>query len=92
MAANILWEKANDYQMKKDWANRAATLNQITKVQPNFINVWLNQAWNVSYNISVQFPTTTASATAGSSRASTSSRKASPTTSASRGCNTSWAG
>ncbi len=55
VAANILWEKANDYQMKKDWANRAATLKQITKIQPNFINVWINQAWNVSYNISVQF-------------------------------------
>ncbi|MCE5269565.1 MAG: hypothetical protein LLG00_16940 [Planctomycetaceae bacterium] len=55
IAANILWEKANDYQMKKDWANRAAVLKQITKVQPNFINVWINQAWNVSYNISVQF-------------------------------------
>ncbi len=26
VAANILWTKANDYQMKKDWANRAATL------------------------------------------------------------------
>jgi len=55
VAANILWTKANDYQMKKDWTNRAATLNQITKIQPNFINVWINQAWNVSYNISVQF-------------------------------------
>ena len=43
VAANILWEKAIDYQMKKDWANRGATLNQITKIQPNFINVWVNQ-------------------------------------------------
>ena len=41
--------------MKKDWTNFGATLNQITKVQPNFVNVWLNQAWNVSYNISVEF-------------------------------------
>lgn len=55
VAANILWEKANDYRMKKDWTNFGATLNQITKVQPNFINVWSNQAWNLSYNISVEF-------------------------------------
>ena len=55
VAANILWEKANDFKMKKDWTNLAATLNQITKVQPNFVNVWINQAWNLSYNISVQF-------------------------------------
>jgi hypothetical protein len=55
VAANILWEKATDYKMRKDWTNFGATLNQITKVQPNFINVWTNQAWNLSYNISVEF-------------------------------------
>ena len=41
--------------MRKDWTNFVATLNQITKVQPNFIHVWTNQAWNLSYNISVEF-------------------------------------
>lgn len=55
VAANILWEKATDFKMKKDWTNLGATLNQITKVQPNFINVWSNQAWNLSYNVSVEF-------------------------------------
>ena len=55
VAANILWEKATDYKMRKDWTNFGATLNQITKVQPNFINVWTNQAWNLSYNFSVEF-------------------------------------
>jgi hypothetical protein len=55
VAANILWEKAIDYKMRKDWANFGGTLNQITKVQPHFINVWTNQAWNLSYNCSVQF-------------------------------------
>jgi len=55
VAANILWEKANEFKMKKDWANFGATLNQIAKIQPNFINVWSNQAWNLSYNISVEF-------------------------------------
>lgn len=55
IAANILWEKANEFKMKKDWTNLGATLNQIIKVQPNFINVWINQAWNLSYNVSVEF-------------------------------------
>jgi hypothetical protein len=55
VAAQILWNKAIDYKMKKDWANFGATLNQITKVQPNFLNIWVNQAWNLSYNISVEF-------------------------------------
>jgi len=55
IAANILWEKANNYRMQKDWTNFGGTLNQITKLQPNFIHVWENQAWNLSYNISVEF-------------------------------------
>jgi hypothetical protein len=55
VAANLLWDKAIDYKMRKDWTHFGATLKQITKVQPNFINVWTNQAWNLSYNISVEF-------------------------------------
>jgi hypothetical protein len=55
VAANILWEKAIDFKMKKDWTNFGATLNQITKIQPNFIKVWINQAWNLAYNCSVEF-------------------------------------
>ena len=55
VAANILWEKANDYKKEEDWTNLSATLEQITKLQPNFVNVWIYQAWNLSYNISVEF-------------------------------------
>ena len=55
IAALVLWEKANDYKMKEDWANFSATLNQIIKVQPHFMSVWIHQAWNMSYNVSVEF-------------------------------------
>ncbi len=55
VAANILWEKANRYKMKKDWTNLSATLEQITRVQPNFISVWRFQAWNLAYNVSAEF-------------------------------------
>ncbi len=55
IAANILWEKANDYKMKKDWDNLSATLQQITKVEPHFIEVWKFQAWNLAYNVSAEF-------------------------------------
>jgi hypothetical protein len=55
VAALVLWEKANDYKMKEDWANFAATLNQIIKVEPHFITVWIHQGWNMSYNVSVEF-------------------------------------
>ncbi len=55
VAANILWGKAIEYKKKKDWTNLSATVNQITKIQPNFISVWLFNGWNLSYNVSVEF-------------------------------------
>ena len=55
IAANILWNKANDCQMKKDWTNLSAALEQITKVEPNFIGTWRFQAWNLSYNVAAAF-------------------------------------
>lgn len=55
VAANILWTKANNYKMKKDWTNLSATLRQMTKLEPHFLGVWRFQAWNLSYNVSVEF-------------------------------------
>ncbi len=55
IAANLLWEKANHYKKTEDWTNLSATLEQITKLQPNFISVWRFQAWNLSYNVSAEF-------------------------------------
>lgn len=55
VAANILWEKANDYKMKKDWSNLDATLNQLVRLEPHFITVWRHLGWNLSYNVSAEF-------------------------------------
>ena len=55
IAVNLLWEKANYYKMTEDWTNLTATLEQLAKLQPNFITFWKFQAWNLSYNVSVEF-------------------------------------
>lgn len=55
VAANILWEKANTAKMKEDWEGMRAALDQLSKLEPHFVIVWRYQAWNVSYNISVEF-------------------------------------
>ena len=55
VAANILWSKAANYKKKKDWTSLSATLNQITRLEPNFLAVWRYQAWNLSYNVSAEF-------------------------------------
>ncbi len=55
IAVNVLWSRANYYKKTEDWTNLSATLEQMTKLQPNFISVWQFQAWNLSYNVSVEF-------------------------------------
>ena len=55
VAANLLWDQANEYKKNEDWVNLSATLEQIARLQPNFVSVWIFQGWNLSYNISVEF-------------------------------------
>ena len=55
LAVNILWNMATEYKKKEDWTKFAATLDQLTKLQPHFITFWRYQSWNVSYNVSVEF-------------------------------------
>ncbi len=55
IAVNVLWEKANYYKKVEDWTNLTATLEQLAKLQPNFITFWKFQAWNLTYNVSVEF-------------------------------------
>jgi len=55
LAVVLLWDKAQDYKKREDWDNLSATLEQIARLQPNFITVWEHQAHNMSYNVSVEF-------------------------------------
>lgn len=55
IAATVLNLKGIDYQKKQDWTNLSATCEQLTKLVPNFISFWKYQAWNLSYNVSVEF-------------------------------------
>ena len=54
IAASILWSKANHYKMTENWTAFEATLNQLSKLQPYFISFWRYQAWNLTYNVSVE--------------------------------------
>ncbi len=55
IATNLLWTKANQYKLTESWDRLSATLNQIVKLQPNYITVWEFQAHNLSYNVSTEF-------------------------------------
>ncbi|MEM8946408.1 MAG: hypothetical protein AAGD11_14645 [Planctomycetota bacterium] len=54
VAVSMLWSKANEYKKKEDWTNFRATLSQLSKLQPYFIKFWQYQAWNLTYNVSVE--------------------------------------
>lgn len=53
--ANMLWIRANDLQEQDKFFEMAQLADWITKLEPHFSAVWVYQAWNMSYNISVKF-------------------------------------
>jgi len=54
VAVSLLWSKANYYKKTEDWTNFRATLQQLSKLQPYFVSIWRYQAWDLSYNVSVE--------------------------------------
>jgi hypothetical protein len=50
----MLWNKANEDKKTEDWTSFQATLEQLARLQPYFTKVWQYQAWNLSYNVSVE--------------------------------------
>jgi hypothetical protein len=49
-----MWNDANRYKKTEDWTSFQSTLEQLARLQPYFVKVWTFQAWNLSYNISVE--------------------------------------
>lgn len=55
VAVNMLWLQAIEYKKTENYDQLAATLEALTKIQPNFIKVWEFQAHNLAYNVSMEF-------------------------------------
>jgi hypothetical protein len=55
LISNILWIRASDLQDEDKFFEMAQLADWITKLEPHFVHVWLVQAWNMAYNISVKF-------------------------------------
>lgn len=55
LIANYLWMRANRLQMDGKYFEMVQLSDWITKLQPNFAQVWKHLAWNMSYNISRNF-------------------------------------
>lgn len=55
LIANALWIRASDLQMEGKFFEQVQLADWITKLEPTFAQVWVVQAWNMAYNISVKF-------------------------------------
>lgn len=55
LISNFLWIRANDLQQDDKFFEAAQLATWITDLEPHFTQVWLFQAWNMAYNISVKF-------------------------------------
>jgi hypothetical protein len=55
LIANALWVRAMDLQDEDKFFEMAQLADWITKLEPHYVQVWLVQAWNMAYNISVKF-------------------------------------
>jgi hypothetical protein len=55
LISNLLWIRANDLQNDDKYFEAAQLADWITDLEPHFAQVWVFQAWNMAYNISVKF-------------------------------------
>ena len=55
LIANALWIRASDLQEEDKFFEMVQLSDWIVKLEPHFTQVWLVQAWNMAYNISVKF-------------------------------------
>jgi len=55
LISNYLWIRSNDLQMDDKYFEAAQLADWITDMEPHFALVWVYQAWNMTFNISVKF-------------------------------------
>ncbi len=55
LIANALWVRAMELQDEDKFFEKVQLADWITKLQPHFTTVWVVQAWDMAYNISIKF-------------------------------------
>ena len=55
LISNMLWTRAMQLQEDDKFFEMAQLSDWITKLEPHFSQVWVHEAWNMAYNISVKF-------------------------------------
>ncbi len=55
LISNMLWIRESQLQEDDKYFEMAQLSDWITKLEPHFSQVWVHEAWNMAYNISVKF-------------------------------------
>jgi hypothetical protein len=55
LISNLLWIRASELQEQDKFFELSQLAEWITTLEPHFVQVWIVQAWNMAYNISVKF-------------------------------------
>jgi hypothetical protein len=55
LISNLLWIRMSDLQDNDKYFEMVQLADWITKLEPHIPQVWVHQAWNMAYNISVKF-------------------------------------
>ena len=55
LISNLLWIRSTELQEDDKFFEAAQLSDWITKLEPHFSQVWVHEAWNMAYNISVKF-------------------------------------
>ena len=55
IVANVLWIHADKLQQEEKFFELYTLSDWITKLQPEFAQVWAMRAWNMAWNISVKY-------------------------------------
>src|SRR5437762_1057316 len=49
LIANALWIRASELQDDEKYFEMVQLADWITKLEPHFVQVWINQSWNMAY-------------------------------------------
>lgn len=55
VAVTFLWYEAIELKKKQRWFEIRPVLESITLLQPNFVEPWTFQSWNMAYNIAAEW-------------------------------------
>lgn len=55
VAVTLLWQEAIDLKRRERWYEILPVVRSITLLQPNFLEPWIFQGWNLAFNVAAEW-------------------------------------